>query len=380
MRGKKEPISLYFHFPFCRAKCPYCHFAVFPDRPQWKDRFLNALFLEWDHLAPRVRHRPILSIYFGGGTPTLFPEGIAAVLNKVRHSACVANPCEVTVEANPESFTSATAAMLHQAGVNRLSFGIQSFDPALLRLLGRKATAAQGKEAIQCAATAGFRSISLDLMYEIPYQTMASWTSTLRALRDLPINHLSLYNLTFEPHTPFKKKEALLKPHLPSEDLALALLNQGIAAFEALGLNQYEISAFSHPGSSSIHNSGYWEGRPFFGLGPSAFSYHQGKRWRNLASLPHYVQAIEKGRSPVDFEERLPYPANVCELFAIGLRLVKGVDLALFEKKFGPLPPTVTTTLDKLAATNWLTQARGVVQLTQQGRLFYDSIAEALIV
>ena len=376
----KEPLSLYFHFPFCRSKCPYCHFAVFPDRPQWKDRFLKALFLEWACLTPLLHDRPILSIYFGGGTPALFPEGIVAVLDKVRRSAVLARGCEVTVEANPESFTLTTATTLYQAGVNRLSFGIQSFDPTLLRLLGRQATAAQGKEAIVCAATAGFRAISIDLMYEIPYQTMTSWTSTLRALRDLPIDHLSLYNLTFEPHTPFKKKEAFLKPHLPSEDLALALLNRGIAAFEALGLNQYEISAFGRPGSGSVHNSGYWEGRPFFGLGPSAFSYDRGKRRRNLFSLPRYVEALEKGRSPVDFEEMLPYPANVCELFAIGLRLVKGVELVSFEKKFGALPPQTTTVLDQLAEKAWLTHKNGTVQLTKQGRLFYDSVAEALIV
>ncbi|MEM7174451.1 MAG: radical SAM family heme chaperone HemW [Chlamydiota bacterium] len=373
-------LSIYFHFPFCNTKCPYCHFAIFPNQLKWHRRFLTTLFLEWDRLLAKLQGRPVVSLYFGGGTPTLFPDGIVQVLQRARAELSLVANCEITVEANPESLSLPIMHKLKEAGVNRLSLGIQSFDHHLLKVLGREHSAQRGIDAIVTANQAGISNLTIDLMYELPYQTETSWKKTLAIVATLPITHISLYNLTFEPSTSFNQRQNLLKPFLPSEKMTVALLKSGVAAFKAMGLEQYEISAFAKPGYQSVHNSGYWQGRSFFGLGPSAFSYSEGKRWRNTRALPRYVQALEKGTSSVDFEEKLSYPANVCELLAIGLRLTKGIDLAIFEQRFGLLPLAVYDTLTALAKAGWLTYVDSKVKLTKRGQLVYDSVAEELII
>jgi oxygen-independent coproporphyrinogen-3 oxidase len=379
MTGDREEISLYFHIPFCSKKCPYCHFFVLPDQEELKTIYLEAIRLEWEMRLPSLQGKRIVSIYFGGGTPTrLSTPQIASLLTPILDLE-LAPDCEITLEANPEDITLSRMQELRLLGINRLSIGIQSLEEEELITLKRSHTSSKASEAIHTAFQAGFTNLSIDLMFELPKQTLVSWERTLKKLEQLPISHLSLYNLTLEPNTPFYKQKSHLIPQLPPEEEKLAMLQQGIAAISSLGLTRYEISAFARPGSTSRHNTGYWTGRPFLGFGPSAFSYWEKKRFRNIAHLSKYQTALNERRYPIDFEETLPYPHNLHELFAVQLRLVEGVDLALFSKRHAPLPPTTLSLCQKLIEEGYLETQGNTIRLTSYGQLFYDTVASELI-
>jgi oxygen-independent coproporphyrinogen-3 oxidase len=357
--------SLYFHIPFCTRKCPYCHFYVIPNRLSYHTLLGEALDLEWNRQQPLLQNRAIPSIYFGGGTPTLFP-GIGALLSRILRPA----DCEITIEANPEEATFELFETLRHWGINRLSLGVQSLDDRSLQTLERIHTAQKARQAIFLAEKAGFRNISIDLMYDLPGQTEESWRYTLDQLPSLPIQHLSLYNLTIEPHTPFYKRRV----QTPDGHLSLRLLTAALDTLEKIGLRRYEISAFAKPGYESRHNLGYWTGRPFLGLGPSAFSYWEGERFRNIANLHRYARLLRQNQSPIDFRERLSAPAQAKELLSIRLRTKEGAHLPDYA-----LPPETHATIAKLKDTGLLAQAGQQVRLTERGMLFYDSVAVELI-
>lgn len=359
--------SLYFHIPFCTRKCPYCHFYVIPNDPNHRKQLLEGLLLEWEQVRSHVKDAEIVSVYFGGGTPSLFGvEPIAAILDRID----MAPNCEVTLEANPEDVTPELMRGYRDAGINRVSIGVQSLEDDSLQILERTHNAKKAKQAILDTAAAGISNISIDLMVELPDQTPASFERTLAQLEQLPITHLSLYNLTIEPHTAFYKRPL----NLPSDDENLAMHQMAMERIEKIGLKRYEISAFAKPGFESRHNVGYWTARPFFGLGPSAFSYNNGKRYRNCANLSKYLQALRENRSPVDFEETLPYPQNVHELLAVELRLLRGVDLSRFA-----LPEQTKKTLGKLIQDDYLIQEGTRLRLSQRGLLWYDTVASEII-
>lgn len=355
--------SLYWHFPYCTRKCPYCHFYVIPK--QDPHNFLKGLLKEWEMRLPQITGKRLSSIYFGGGTPTLFLEGIAAILKKITAP-------EITVETNPEDVTPELIKALYNLGVNRLSIGVQSLDNTLLKHLGRNHTAQDAIDAIHLAKKGGIENISIDLMYELPHQTLNAWKETVKQAAALPITHLSLYNLTFEPRTLFYKKEKELRPHLPDEKTCLKMLDFACDTFEKEGLKRYEISAFARNDQVSIHNTGYWTGREFLGFGPSAFSFLKGKRFRNVCHMNKYLKALEQNTFPVDFEEHLPFPASLHEQIAVGLRLFKGITLK-------DLPSETHILLQKLDKEGWIHYSQNHARLTEQGKLFYDSVAEEII-
>lgn len=360
--------SLYWHIPFCTRKCPYCHFYVAPDKADLKDLLLKALRLEWEREKEKLQGKKISSVYFGGGTPSLFgPKALGEILS------WSGNPsCEITLEANPEQITLPLMQQFAAIGINRVSIGIQSLHDPTLQKLGRTHDAKKAIEAIHATSQAGISNITIDLMYEVPGQTLDSWNQTLSHLSSLPITHLSLYNLTFEPQTVFFKKREALKPLLPPPEASLEMLEAAVAHLERIGLKRYEISAFARPGFESCHNLGYWTGRPFLGLGPSAFSFWEGKRYRNIPDLKKYASALQANHSPVDFEETLPHPANLHELCAVRLRLLEGVDTRDY-----PIPPAL---FQRLQDRGWLSLVGSRARLTAQGLLFYDSVASEIII
>ncbi|HSX11543.1 MAG TPA: radical SAM family heme chaperone HemW [Chlamydiales bacterium] len=357
--------SLYFHIPFCTKKCPYCHFYVIPNRLPYHKILSESLALEWERQLPLLSGKTVTSIYFGGGTPTLF-SGIGPLLATIPR----APDCEITIEANPEEISLPLLSNLKSLGINRLSLGVQSLDDRSLQTLERIHTAEKARQAIFDAQKAGFDNVSIDLMYDLPDQTEESWRYTLDQLRDLPIHHLSLYNLTIEPHTAFHKRRV----QTPVGELSLRLLTTALEKLEAINLQRYEISAFAHPGHESRHNLGYWTARPFLGFGPSAFSYWEGERIRNIANLNRYARELQEGKSPVDFREKLPYPANVKELLAVRIRLREGVDLAQFA-----LPPETQVAIEKLKEQGLVDQEHNRLKLTERGMLFYDTVATEII-
>lgn len=371
----RESVSLYFHIPFCRKKCPYCHFYVIPDKQSFKDLLADAIALEWNRQAPLLSDKQIVSIYFGGGTPTLFaPEGIDQILSQIRQSnIAFAKDIEITIEANPEDASLPLFSALLSFGINRLSLGVQSLDDRSLTILERGHAAKKAKDALFLANQAGFKNISIDLMYDLPDQTESSWSYTLQQLSDLPIQHVSLYNLTIEPHTSFYKRKSSLQ--FPDAITSLNLLHMAIKTLKEQQFARYEISAFAKTGYQSRHNKGYWTGRPFLGFGPSAFSYWEGARFRNVANLQRYAKQIRAGISPIDFSEILPSPKNFQELLAVRLRLLEGADMEQYPK----LPSEVHTALEKWTREGCLDKEGSIFRLTERGTLFYDAIASDLV-
>lgn len=326
-------------------------------------------------MRPWLSGRRIVSIYFGGGTPSLFAEGLLDILTCIFASnAKIASHCEITVEANPDSLDTACLSALRLSGVNRISIGVQSLDDSSLQNLGRLHSAQKAKDAIFGAHAAGFENISIDLMVDIPRQTLESLQSSLSALKTLPVRHCSLYNLTIEPHTSFYLRRKTVRAAMPGDEASLQLLLSAVSGLQELGFDRYEISGFAKKGFASVHNTGYWTGRPFLGFGPSAFSYWEGRRFKNIAHLQRYARALRNQESTVEFEETLPYPANVNERLAVQLRLMNGVaenELAL--------PDETVAELRRLQAEGFLAQESDRWKLTDRGALFYDTVAENLI-
>lgn len=376
-----EQISLYFHVPFCKKKCDYCHFYVIPDKEPYKEQYMEGLKLEWEQSKEELSGKNLCSIYFGGGTPSLLgPKRISQIISWVEESLSMnAKDLEITLEANPEEVTIDLMKEYSHAGINRVSIGVQSFDDLLLHKLSRGHDANKAQAAVNHTYEAGIHNISIDLMYDIPHQTFEQWERTLDTALDLPITHLSLYNLVFEPHTVFYKKKSLLQPFLPKEEISSNMYQAAVEKCHRAGLIQYEISAFQKPGFHSCHNIGYWLGRSFLGLGPSAFSYWNGKRYRNIANLNRYLNLLKKGESPVDFEEQLEGVNKIRELLAVNLRVIEGVDLERFQQTHGVLDAETLTAIDRLQVQGLLRNSTRHLQLTQKGILFYDTVATEII-
>ena len=366
-------ISLYFHIPFCYKKCPYCHFFSFSPKSFHIQNFMLSLFLEWQQKQKLLKDANIVSIYFGGGTPTLLDE---KEIEKILNWISIPSSCEITIETNP-NISKEKIFSLKKMGFNRISMGAQSLDNNDLKTLNRDHTKEDVINTLDDLSR-HFDNISIDLMYDIPHQTKISFAKTLQEIENLPISHISLYNLTFEPKTAFYKKKEKLLPFVPDTTLSYEMLNMAISSFQKTGFERYEISAFAKEGKISHHNIGYWTGREFLGFGPSAFSYLDKKRFQNTSNFETYLQNLKNGQSAVSFEEKLDYPDSLHELLAINLRMIKGVDLDQFQK-VEKLPSSTHAILSKLEKENLLVKDKNRIYLSEKGRLFYDEVAETII-
>ena len=342
---------------------------MIPNRLESHETLDSALLLEWEQNLPLLQDKEIASIYFGGGTPTLFaPKGIEKILSRIRASIKLAPDCEITIEGNPEDVSYSLFSDLFSIGVNRLSLGVQSLDDRSLQMLERIHSAEKAKSAILDAKKAGFDNISIDLMYDLPDQTQESWNYTLDQLPSLSITHLSLYNLTIEPHTAFHKRQI----KTPNNETSLGFLTSALRKLNEIGLKRYEISAFAKEGFMSRHNLGYWTARPFLGFGPSAFSYWEKERFKNVSHLKKYATLLQNKESPVDFRERLSDSASARELLAVRLRLTEGVDLNSFNLE-------IEDTIENLNSQGLAERQGSRLILTERGKLFYDTVATEII-
>ena len=383
MIGKdlSSEFSVYFHIPFCTRKCDYCHFYVLPDKESLHEKLLEGLLWEWEKNLPLMRGKTLASIYFGGGTPSLFgPKRIGRLIEVIKMSGVLFPPdLEITLEANPEKINLSLMQNYAAVGINRISIGIQSLNTELLKELGRLHDSEMAKQAVITTYEAGISNITIDLMYELPNQTLRKWEETLTQIEFLPITHLSLYNLTIEPQTVFFKKRKALSLLIPDANISLSMYRLALKKLEEYGLKQYEISAFSKPGFHSRHNTGYWTGRPFLGFGPSAFSFWEGKRFQNAANLSKYHAALEAGQSPVDFTEKLNPEAHRRELLVIHLRLIKGLNLKVFESAHGALEMDTLASIELLTKQGLIEKNDHNIRLTSAGILYHDAIASELI-
>lgn len=331
MRKDPASLGLYVHIPFCAAKCTYCHFAIDPRRPddERQDRYLRALRAEIE-AAPAVAAD---TLYFGGGTPSLFSiDRLARVIDLARSRFSLPEHAEVTVEANPADLDAGGYRALRSAGANRLSLGVQSFDDGVLREMGRLHSAADSVRAVEQARGAGFANVSLDLILGWPGETAARWERGLARLAALAAPHLSLYVLEVEGRTLLTHRARSADLGLPADDLVADLYQRAVEALSALGLERYEISNFARPGFESRHNAKYWADAPFLGFGMSAHSYHGGRRWWNVESFGGYCRAVEeRGAAGAVAGQRVLSPRERAqEALFTGLRRREGVDLEAF--------------------------------------------------
>ena len=367
---------LYVHVPFCGRKCDYCAFHSIVPGPEDIPLYVEALLAEVAFWKERLQRPEVHSLYFGGGTPSLLPlQALISIVKAVEDAFELQAGLEFSFEANPDSVM--RWGYLHglkAVGVNRLSLGVQSLYDRHLRTLGRAHTSEQALAAYHAARAAGFENINLDLIWGLPGLRLSTWMTQLREVVRLKPNHLSCYGLTLEPGTPLEKQSREQDMDFaPEKDLAKMFIH-GAEYLESLGLLQYEISNFAAMGFQCRHNLGYWEGRDYLGLGPSAVSTIKGKRWRNPKDLAEYARCVrekELGRDP----EILDLPVRVREMVMLGLRTTRGLRLGeyakltgrSFLKDFGPM-------VQILRQHELVRISKGCLRLTKNGMLVSDTI------
>lgn len=327
--------GVYVHVPFCERRCAYCDFFSTTEGAPARAAYVTALTAEAALRAPEVKGRRVATLYVGGGTPSLLGGALLGnMMAQLRRSFPLADDAEVTLEANPDDVTPQLAAQLVEMGVNRVSLGIQTFDDACLRLLGRRHTGAEAVAAVECLAKTGFDNLSVDLIYGLPGQTLAQWQADVARALSLPVAHLSAYALTYEAGTRLTAWRDTGRVAEADEELSLAMFAHLIDATEAAGMKHYELSNFARPGRHSRHNAAYWDGTPYVGLGPGAHSYDgAATRRRNLPRLAAYLSA-DGGDVPHEVEH-LSAGERCDERVMLSLRTSQGLDMAALERDFG---------------------------------------------
>jgi oxygen-independent coproporphyrinogen-3 oxidase len=318
-------LGLYLHIPFCSSICNYCNFNRGLLDADLKNRYVAALERE---IISGGRGEPVDTIFFGGGTPSLLdPAEIERLIAACRDAFSVTDSAEVTLETNPETSTSERMSGFRAAGINRVSFGVQSFRDAELKRLGRIHTADRARYAVAEARSAGFTNISLDLMMWLPQQTPADWRESVQALIGVSPEHASLYLLELYPNAPLKEDMARAGWSLAPDDDAAEMYLWGLERLEAAGYRQYEISNVSRPGFESRHNLKYWDDGEWLGFGCGAHSTRDGIRWKNVSATDEYISRLQNGQS-VSVEQRiLSRDSRLEEALFTGLRLTTGLDL-----------------------------------------------------
>jgi oxygen-independent coproporphyrinogen-3 oxidase len=363
-----RPIEhLYLHIPFCPKLCPYCCFYVEEGARNKNAAFLDALLNELDRVKEQREVIP-KTIYLGGGTPTaLLVEQLDYLLTGLRGRLPLSQLEEWTVEANPATVRPEKARVMREAGVTRVSLGVQSWHSGTLKTLGRVHTSQQAHKTYALLREAGFSSVNIDLMFSVPGQTPREWEEDLRTTLDLSPEHVSAYCLTYEEDTEyFRKLQA--GQFVQSEEKDAEMFELTMDLLEESGFRQYEISNHARLGFESKHNLAYWEGREYLGLGPSAFSTLNGERLQNVCNTAAYVERIASGESPVLTRESLSQEILLKELVAFGLRL----DTGLSVEQLTPWPEE-TAHLEEIGL---LEKVGEKVRLTRRGRMLADSVGE----
>ncbi len=378
--GPEGPrVGIYVHCLFCTRRCPYCDFNVALYREDRVAPFVAALGAEIMRYAglPWVGRVPAVSLFFGGGTPSLLPPGaIGGLIADARRGLGLVSDAEVTLEANPEGLDAARLAAFRAVGVTRLSLGVQALDDALLARLGREHSAATARRAFAAARAAGFANVSVDLLYACPGQDLATWTATLEEALAWGPEHLSAYALTLEPGTPFGRRPPA---DLPDEAVAIAQFERLCERAGAAGLERYEISNFARPGFRSRHNLLYWRREEYLGLGPGAHAALGAARFGNVRAHTRYRAALAADRWPIEWRERLT-PAQISgERIVLGLRLAEGIPRAWVDAHLAAGPARPDRILDRYLEAGLLETRGQRLALTPRGVLLSDTIFADLI-
>ncbi len=337
--AEKRRLGIYLHIPFCMSKCAYCDFYSYvPKGDQVYERYANVLISHMEHYKSAAAGCAPDSVYIGGGTPTALPkEQLLKIVRAVRRNFTLAKNTEFTVEANPATVDLSTLRALRRAGVNRISFGLQSADQRELKALSRIHTRADFEDSFYMARRAKIENISVDLMFGIPHQTPESLIHSIDYVTRLSPEHISLYNLKIEPNTAFGRIGAA-NLALPDEDDEFKMYMQACRFLESRGYKQYEISNFAKPGKMSRHNLKYWNCEEYLGLGPSAHSYFNGTRFSFIPSVNRYMKGIENMGSEIIISggsEQISGKAMMGEYIMLRFRLAEGLPLDEFRRRFG---------------------------------------------
>lgn len=370
--------GIYLHIPFCKKACHYCNFH-FSTSLKLKNDFVTALLKEIKLRKEYIGDEIIETIYFGGGTPSLLSdEELTMILACLYETYAIAADAELTLEANPDDLTEEKLIQWKQAGINRLSIGVQSFFNEHLAWMNRAHNADQAIATIRLAQQQGFTNITIDLIYGIPGLSDEQWTQNIAQALELNIPHLSCYALTVEPATALQKmiaqkKVANVLPEDQARQFLLLMDWLKTASYE-----HYEISNFARPGFRSRHNSSYWQGKHYLGLGPSAHSFNGASRQWNVANNALYIKALEQNLLEAEVET-LTSVQQLNEYIMIALRTAKGINLDQIRKAFGEKEAARLTQLaDKYKKTGKIILSGNAIQLTKEGKLFADGIAADL--
>ena len=379
-RGSKTPLGIYIHVPFCRSKCAYCDFYSVTDKnDKLMDSYLAAIcrhIKESGALAPDYK---VDTVYFGGGTPTFFgADGMATILGAVRRAFDVAADAEITFEANPDSISPRLLRRLRSEGFNRVSLGIQCDDDEILAKLGRPHTYEQAVKAVQRIRRAGYKNLSLDLIYGLPGQTVEGWSATLQHVLELDPDHISCYGLKVEPGTPLYDYQE--DWNLPDDDAQADMYLHTIDVLRRRGYRQYEISNFSKKGMASRHNLKYWNGGEYLGFGPDASSDFAGKRFAIVRDVHAYIQGIQQNGQVLREIQDVPQRERAGEYLMMRLRTATGIQREEYEKRyllsFDPLEAVLQACEGRHHA---IRTSEGYWRLTPEGFLLSNSIITDLL-
>ena len=374
-----KTLALYVHWPFCVSKCPYCDFNSHVRATVDQEAWAAALLADLAHEAALLPGRRLGSIFFGGGTPSLMPPAtVAALLDTAERAWGFEDDIEITLEANPSSVEAARFAELAAVGVNRVSLGLQSFDDAALRFLGRAHGAAEGLAALETAQSV-FSRVSFDLIYALPGQGLAAWESDLARAIGLGTEHLSLYQLTVEPGTRFATDAAAGRLVVPDGDAAADLFEATRAMTAAAGMPAYETSNHARPGAESRHNLTYWRYRDYAGIGPGAHGRRGGLATVHRKKPENWLAAVARNGHGLEAEDPLAPTTQAVEALLMGLRLTEGVDLARIATLAGGQAPLDGAAISRLARQGLVAQDGSRLRVTEAGALLLDAILPMIV-
>ncbi len=367
--------GIYIHIPFCKKKCHYCNFFSLATT-RYRPEFLESLLLEIEQRKSYLPSSKINSIYLGGGTPSLYSASdLNRIFEKLEEVFEISSSAEITLEANPDDLSAEYLSSLRSTSINRLSIGVQSFFDEELKSVNRVHSGKEAIESVKLAQDYGFDNLSLDLIYGIPASTINSWEKNLKILQELQPTHLSAYSLTQEPQTAYDVLVKKGKLQAPNDEKAIQQYEMLQDFLPLISMEQYEISNYAKDGKYAQHNTSYWQGIPYLGLGPSAHSYNgKSRRW-NKAHLSDYIKSSENGGVSFD-EEQLSLDNQWNEWVMTGLRTKWGIDLNASPKNF----PKEWYDLFKEKAHSIINQEllmedNGVFKLTKKGKFFADGLA-----
>lgn len=369
--------GIYIHIPFCKQQCTYCDFHFSTTFDSYRNRMIASFLKELELRKDELSTKQIKSIYFGGGTPSILKsEELNAILNKIKEYFLLDEGLEVTLEANPDDITIEALNDWKSGGVNRLSIGLQSFKESDLQWMNRAHTVFEAENCVELAKSQGFEHLSIDLMYGLPDLTNEEWESNIRKALDLGVDHISAYCLTVEEKTVLNKwvEQNKIKP--ASEDQQSIQFQLLRRTLEENGFVQYEISNFAKPGHEAFHNTNYWKGEEYLGIGPSAHSFYGNQRSWNIANNRKYMDGIESQVLPREIEVLEPED-QFNELILTGLRTIYGVPIERL-LSLVPQPKGFFETLNKYKLEGLVEERNETIYLTREGRLKADRIASDL--